>query len=435
MPKPSDNRAERMRENWLQQGGRPQRRTIPDEVAESEMLGGPGKRADEKIISLPVDEILPDRYQGRLRWAIEVEDLDRLYTGEWDAQELLSTIHKSLINNPTPALQDAWQVTLDLAHSILMEGQVAPITIYPSRELPSGYRYLIETGEGRYWAYQLMRWLSDHEPKSLGIPQSDWKEDPHYIRAVAISTPSRLRQVAENEQRQSYPSAVDRAIAYASMFAEDAGYPVVGSPPGIHNGQLQLPEAYRRAAARGLRGRQTVIQQLPASKQQIHRHLTLLTKLDGVVLARAKEHGLTESVLRESKILTQPPEVQRMIIDKLIKENLSSRAAAALYKEEDVEDEGVLDITFEDEEIVDTSTTSTSKSELTMDEQVAKLLRMLTKAVTMYEKLHTTLTDNQLATYLDVQLRSYDETARGNKRAITPRRRIQKLRALLDKLE
>jgi hypothetical protein len=435
MPKPSDDRAERMRENWLQQGGRPQRRTNPDSIPDTDSLGGPGKRADEKIISLPIDEILPDRYQGRLRWAIEVAELDRLYGGEWDAQELLSAIHQTLISTPTPALQEAWQATLDLAHSILAEGQVAPITIYPQRNLPSGYRYLIETGEGRYWAYQLMRWLSENDTDSLLIPQSEWKEDPHYIRAVAISTPSRLRQVAENEQRQSYPSAVDRAIAYASMFAEDAGYEVTGPPPGIHNGQLQLPDAYRRAAARGLRGRQNVIQQLPASKQQIHRHLTLLTKLDAMVLARAKEHGLTESVLRESKILTQPPEVQRVIVDKIIKDKLSSRAAATLYEEEEGSDEAIPDITFEEEEILSTTPTTSSKVELTIDEEVARLLRSLTKAVAWYEKLRADFTDNQLAAYLEVQLRSFDEGARGSKRATTPRRRIQRLRGLLEKLE
>ncbi len=434
MAKPSDNRAERMRENWQQQGGRPQRRTIPDTFHESELLGGPGKRADEKIISLPVDEILPDRYQGRLRWAIDIQDLDRLYSGEWDAQELLTAIHDVINTNPTPALQDAWQATLDLTHSILMEGQVAPITIYPGRNLPGGYRYLIETGEGRYWAYQLMRWLSENEPQRLVIPQPDWKEDPHYIRAVAISSPSRLRQVAENEQRQSYPSAVDRAIAYASMFAEDAGYEVTGAPPGIRNGQLQLPEAYRRAAARGLRGRQNVLQQLPASKQQIHRHLTLLTKLDAVVLARAKEHGLTEAVLRESKILTQPPEIQRMVIDKLIKENLSSRAAAALYKEEDVNDT-VLDLGFDDEYETAVSTGSIPTPEITVDERVNKLLRSLTKAVALYENLRTDLNDNQLAAYMEVQLRSFDETARGSKRAVTPRRRIHRLRSFLEKIE
>lgn len=428
MPKPSDNRAERMRENWLQQGGRPQRRTTPDPIPDNDPLGGPGKRADERIISLPIDEILPDRYQGRLRWAIEIEELDRLYQGEWDAQELLSAIHHALHTEPTPALQEAWQATLDLAHSILAEGQVAPITIYPNRNLPSGYRYLIETGEGRYWAYQLMRWLAEHQPNSLLIPQEEWKEDPHYIRAVAISTPSRLRQVAENEQRQSYPSAVDRAIAYASMFAEDAGYEVVGPPPGIHNGQLQLPDAYRRAALRGLRGRQGVLQQLPASTRQVQLHLQFLKDLDPVVLARAKMAGLDQSKLRQ--LLGQPVEVQRAMIETIISQALSSREVEALIRQDS--DEEIEEITLEPATSLPNTATATP---LTVDEEVERLLRALTKAAGWYDKLRERFTDNQLALYLEVQLRSFDETARGNKRANTPRRRIHRLRGLLEKLE
>jgi hypothetical protein len=428
MPKPSDDRAKRMRENWLQQGGRPQRRTIPDPIADTDLLGGPGKRADERIISVPVDEILPDRYQGRLRWAIDIEALERLYSGEWDAQDLLSFIYQTRTSQTNPALDEAWQVTYDLAHSILAEGQVAPITIYPERNLPSGYRYLIETGEGRYWAYQLMRWLSENDPDTLAISQNEWKEDPHYIRAVAISSPSRLRQVAENEQRQSYPSAVDRAIAYASMFAEDAGYEISGPPPGIRNGQLQLPEAYRRAATRGLRGRQSVVQQLPASPRQIQRHLQLLKDLDGVVLARAKEQGLNEAQLRP--LLNESPETQRAMIETIISHGLSSRDVDALRRHEEAE--------FVEEIVIDETSTklaSSAKTDLSVDEEVERLIRSLTKAAGWYEKLRERFSDNQLMVYLEVQLRSFDDAAQGSKRANTPRRRIHRLRGLLEKLE
>lgn len=428
MPKPSDDRAKRMRENWLQQGGRPQRRTSPDPILEDDLPGGPGKRADERIISVPVDEILPDRYQGRLRWAVDIEALERLYSGEWDAQDFLSFVDQTRTTHSTPALDEAWQVTYELAHSILAEGQVAPITIYPDRTLPSGYRYLIETGEGRYWGYQLMRWLSDNDPDALSIPQSEWKEDPHYIRAVAISSPSRLRQVAENEQRQSYPSAVDRAIAYASMFAEDAGYDIVGSPPGIRNGQLQLPEAYRRAATRGLRGRQSVVQQLPASPRQIQRHLQLLKDLDMVVLARAKEQGLNEAQLRP--LLNETPETQRAMIETIISQRLSSREVDALRRQDDPD--------YIEEIVIDESgskTATSTKTALTVDEEVERFIRSLTKAAGWYEKLRERFSDNQLLVYLEAQLRSFDDAARGSKRATTPRRRIHRLRGLLEKLE
>jgi ParB-like chromosome segregation protein Spo0J len=422
MPNP---RNDRMRANLLQQGGRPQLRTTPEPPADDEMAGGPGKRADERIISLPVDEILPDRYQGRLRWAIDLEELERFYSGAWDAQDLLSAIHDARTTHGNSALEEAWQAIVDLAHSILADGQVAPITVYPSRDLPTGYRYLIETGEGRYWAYQVVRWLAANDPTALRIPQNEWKEDPHYIRAVAISSPSRLRQVAENEQRQSYPSAVDRAIAYASMLAEDAGIEVQGSPPGIRNGQLELPDAYRRAASRGLRGRQHVVQQLPASTRQIQRHLQLLTDLDAVVLARAKSESVEESKLR--RLLNKPPEEQRQLIETIISEKLSSRSVDELVEQGDAEP-------FVEELTIGSPLAPLEKGEMSLDEEVERLLRTLTKATSHYEKLRERLTDTQLAAYLEVQLRSYDEVARGSKRATTPRRRIQRLKQFLTKV-
>jgi hypothetical protein len=433
----TQGRADRMRENFLRQGGRPQRRTIPEPAELPLDRDGPGKRAEERILSIPLDEILPDRYQGRLRWPVELTEIERLYEGEWDAQDFLDYIAGRREAGENPALNEAWNASIDLARSILSEGQVAPITVTPARDLPVGYRYIIETGEGRFWAYQMMRWLLVHGPQQLDVELEEWREDPAFIRAVVITEASRLRQVAENEQRQSYTSAVDRAIAYASMLAEEAEYLVSGAPPGIRNGRLELPDAYWRAAKRGLRGRKAVLQQVPAGARQIQRHLKLLTDLDPLVLAQAKQHGLSEAQLRP--LVGKPPEEQRRLVALIVEEGLSSREAAALsddtLDEEPtvVGDEPLFELRSSSEG--DALDTASLRKELTLPEEVSRLLRSLTTAAARYEALRKKATDNQILALLEGELRSYDEAARGSRRARTPRRRIQRLQTLLQELE
>lgn len=415
----SKSRLERARENFALQGGRPQRRTLPEEVAELATPGGPGKRAEERIVSLPVDEILPDRYQGRLRWPVELPLVERLYSGEWDAQDFLDEVARQRRQGSNPALEDAWQGVVELARSILSEGQVAPITVAPARGLPVGYRFVIETGEGRFWAYQMMRWLQRHDPTTLDVAVEDWHEDPTFIRAVAIPEPSRLRQVAENEQRQSYASAVDRAIAYASMLAEEGGWEVTGAPPGIRGGLLELPDAYWRAARRGLRGRKAVLQQVPSGERQIQRHLKLLTDVDPQVLALAKQHNLSEAQLRP--LVGQPVEEQRRLGALIVAEGLSSREVEALQREEEIEEPA--------------APAPAERRELTTAEEVSRLLRTLTRAASRYDALRSALSDHQLLELIEIELRSYDESSRGRRRSQSPRRRLLRLRALLDRIE
>lgn len=417
----SPSRADRMRENFSIQGGRSRQRHVPS-AADEPPGGGPGKRADELVISLPIDQLLPDRYQGRLRWPVELGEIERLYQGEWDAQDFLDHVAQLLQVEDNPALQQAWESTLELARSILSEGQVVPITVARARELPVGYQYVIETGEGRYWAYQLMRWLLQHDPEGLEVAPEEWREDPNFIRAMAISSPSKLRQVAENEQRQSYASAVDRAVAYASMLAEDAGYPIEGAPPGIRAGILELPEAYWRAARRGLRGRKSVLQQVPTGARQIQRHLKLLTDLDPHVLAQAKQHGLSEAQLRP--LVGKPMEEQRQMVSKIVEEGLSSREVEAEVRGEEP---AVAPPAYD--------APTPTRPALTLPEEVSRLLRALTRAAGRYEALRSEATDSQLRALLEAELDAYDEAARGNQRARTPRRRLQRLMAFLRQLE
>jgi len=76
-------RKERMRHNFTVKGGRTRKRTMPQAAPESEPASaGPGKRSDERIASIAIDQILPDCYQGRLRWPVELAEIKRLYTGE-----------------------------------------------------------------------------------------------------------------------------------------------------------------------------------------------------------------------------------------------------------------------------------------------------------------------------------------------------------------
>jgi hypothetical protein len=432
----TQSRTDRMRENFLRQGGRPQRRSAPEPTEPLQNQTGPGKRAEERILSVPLDEILPDRYQGRLRWPVELAEIERLYSGEWDAQDFLDNVALRREAEENPALEEAWQSSLELARSILSEGQVAPITVTPARDLPVGYRFVIETGEGRFWAYQVMRWLIVHEPEALQVEVEEWHEDPAFIRAVVIPEASRLRQVAENEQRQSYASAVDRAIAYASMLAEEADYLVTGAPPGIRSGRLELPDAYWRAARRGLRGRKAVLQQVPAGARQIQRHLKLLTDLDPWVLAQAKQHGLSEAQLRP--LVGKAAEEQRRLVELIVEEGLSSRQAAAIGGVLDEETGLIEDASLNDVNAVEpdaSSATSSGRRELTLPEEVSRLLRSLTSAASRYEALLQKINDKQILSLLEGELQSYDVAARGSRRARTPRRRILRLLALLEELE
>lgn len=93
MKREPQKRNQRMRHNFTVKGGRTRKRTMPQAAPESEPASaGPGKRSDERIVSIAIDLLLPDCYQGRLRWPVELAEIERLLRREADNVQIISLL-------------------------------------------------------------------------------------------------------------------------------------------------------------------------------------------------------------------------------------------------------------------------------------------------------------------------------------------------------
>lgn len=246
-----------------------------------------------QVISVPLSQVVPDRYQARL--AIPPEIKSAFFSGEIDCYKAAQLLLVA-------AEGDAGLARLvgslrQLGQSILTERQIEPATgTWVDAE--NGPMFILETGERRFWSLALeavVRKLKD-EPALLVLPQPG---------------NSRQRQVAENFVREDL-CAVEMGQAIAIMILESLDiYP--------EEGENEL-SYYRRALN---------IQRLPAgiwaeikrltghSRPVLYRHLCILS-LSDELLYWATLYRLPERVLRD--IVTAPHEKQRGMILRVIDE-------------------------------------------------------------------------------------------------------------------
>ena len=246
-----------------------------------------------QIVSIPISQVVPDRYQARL--AIPPEIKGAYFSGEINCFKAANLLLVAAEGDA--GLARLVKSLRTLGQSILTERQIDPAT-GTWVDTDDGPLFILETGERRFWALVLAAVTSqlEEEPTLLVIPQPG---------------NSRQRQVAENFVRENL-CAVEMGQAIATMILEKLDiFP--------NEGENELSYFRRALHLRRLPpGTWAEIKRLAGhSRPVLYRHLCILS-LDDELLYLATLYRLPERVLRD--IVTAPRENQRRMLLRVIDE-------------------------------------------------------------------------------------------------------------------
>lgn len=251
-----------------------------------------------RVVSVPLSQILPDRYQSRVILPPELKAA--FFMGEIDCYGAARSL--MVAADGDAGLRRQVDELLFLGESILSEGQIEPAT-GTWVQTPVGSRFLLEAGERRYWSL------------ALKAMERELPEEPR-LQVIEQKETSRLRQVAENMQREDI-SAIDLAKSTASLILI-----LLGNHPEP-DGANEMD--YYRQALRIKRlpsGTWPTVERIVGlSRPYLHRHLQILA-LDDELLYLASLYRLEERRLRE--IVAAPKKRQRGLLLAAIEERLSS---------------------------------------------------------------------------------------------------------------
>ena len=247
------------------------------------------RQARKRVARVPVSQILPDPYQPRplLPPSIKKE----FFAGRIDCYAAARAWLE--LAESDPAESDRVHALLHMGESFSEHGQIKPITGYWDVE---SRRFILETGERRFWAAVLQ------------AVNSGAKEEP-VLEALVVDKPSRARQVLENITAEP-PSAVMRAREIAALILEQMGIQPKAGEDDF---------AYYRRAAQIKRLPSDVVRHvqrvLGMSRRYVRYYLQILLLPDDLLLL-ADRYWLTEGALRQ--VLQLPPEQWPAAIQELV---------------------------------------------------------------------------------------------------------------------
>ena len=276
-----------------------------------EMLGTAPREAEaarlpSRIVSIPLSQILPDRFQSRVILPPQMKEA--LFNGEIDCYETARRLLVAAEEDEALKIQVA--SLLALGDSILQDTQIEPATgrWVNTRE---GSRFLLEAGERRFWSLVL---------KAVEInPQEELR-----LRVVEQKETNRVRQISENLQREDL-SAVDFSKAIASLILVLQN---IEPAPG----QTELDFFRQALEIRMPRGLWPEIKRvINLDRSYLYRHLQIL-KLDDELLYLASIYRLDEYRLRE--IVSAPAGKRHGMMRSAIEEKLTQADLARLAQSE-----------------------------------------------------------------------------------------------------
>ena len=282
----------RRRPEWSAEDLQPTTDTQFDTILTEPGLPAGGRRGQRKrVIRVPVSEILPDPYQPRPLLPPDLKA--RFFAGEMDCFAVARAWLERAAQDPLEGARV--QALLHMGDSFDEHGQIKPIT---GRWDAETKKFLLETGERRFWAAVL-------RAVSQGAV-----EEPQ-LEALVVEQPSRARQVLENITAEP-PSAVMRAREIAALILEQMGiFPEAGeSDFDFYRRVLQI----KRLPSQVVR---EVERLLGISRRYVRYHLQLLQLPDDLLLL-ADRYRLTEGALRE--VLRLPPEAWAEAIQELVQQ-------------------------------------------------------------------------------------------------------------------
>jgi hypothetical protein len=287
-----------------------------------------GRDAMEKPLSLPIRSIRPDPFQARRVLPAAVRA--GFVSGQLDPPGALAA-WRALAEDEEREGELLQSQVVNLAVSIREQELVNPITV--CADGPS--RYLIETGERRWWAHW---WLVTVENRPAF----------EHIQAQIVAAASPERQAAENLQ-DSPLTAVQEACQIARLLLHQTGrdadhvVAMLARGRGGERGGLLIGYAPYRVALdlqrKDVYGKWTTIAQIMGrGERQLQRQLALLKLGDGA-LELADRAGLTEGQLRALVETAEGTdgERQRRIVGLAAEYALSGPEVARLVKTANLE--------------------------------------------------------------------------------------------------
>ncbi len=272
-----------------------------------------GRRSAGRITSVPLSQIVLDRYQPRPILPVQDGLRDNFFAGKSDWRKTTSqwlTLAKS-----DTGIANQVNVLLDMGKSIGELNQIEPATGAWIEPKPGEYRLLLSTGERRFWSLALLAVANNG-----GEPQLEVQE----IQAGELTL---ARQIVENESAKPL-SAIGKARAIAGLILES----LEKLPPELDRSSDTPPtdyEYYRSAldiekltgSKYMPRGRWEEIGEIMGMERQyMVFHLNLM-KFPQDLQHKANQFEISEFVLRE--ILNLPSTQWGKMIALAAKENLT----------------------------------------------------------------------------------------------------------------
>lgn len=170
-------------------------------------------------LTLPLEEIRPDASQPRQLLPSTLSEA--LAAGQLTPTEALQAWLKQAEENENIASQRSIRELRRLAGSIAQHGLINPITIRQARaeeSLPSGVKYIIVTGERRYWSHILLTL------EGRTIQEGTDVVEPGQIKAFVVQAGVSIRahQLIENLMREDI-NAVEKARGLWALRYELSG--------------------------------------------------------------------------------------------------------------------------------------------------------------------------------------------------------------------
>jgi ParB-like chromosome segregation protein Spo0J len=272
-----------------------------------------GRRSAGRITSVPLSQIVLDRFQPRPILPVQDGLRDNFFAGKADWRK---TANQWLALAKTDGgIRSQTNSLLDMGKSIGELNQIEPATGAWVESKPGEYKLLLSTGERRFWSLALLA-----ASNNGGEPQLEVQEIQQDELTLA-------RQIAENESAQPL-SAIGKARAIAGLVLESLDQ----IPPELDRSSDNPPtdyEYYRSAldiekltgSKYMPRGRWEKISEIMGLERRYMVFLLDLLRLPQELQYQANLNELSEAVLRE--ILVLPSTQWSKLIDRAAKEELT----------------------------------------------------------------------------------------------------------------
>ena len=273
-----------------------------------------GRRAAGRITSVPLSQIILDRYQPRPVLPVQGDLRNHFFSGKADWKETAAQWIE--LSKTDPGMASQVNGLLEMGKSIKELNQIEPATGAWVEAKSGEYRLLLSTGERRYWSLALSAVYNNQ-----GEPQLE-------VQEIQQDELSLTRQIVENESSKPL-SAIGKARAIAGLILESLDQ----LPPELDRNSKNPPtdfDYYRSALdlekltgskymPRGMW--EEIGDIMGMERQYMVFHLNLL-KFPEDLQHLADQHELSEGVLRE--ILSLPESQWGKMMGLAAKENLSA---------------------------------------------------------------------------------------------------------------